>query len=116
MTYDPENKAIFNPHNKPLEELPTIYGFNNGGNPGLYFGCLIAEDGEPMGSHGCSSEGFMYGDLGIRPGSRPDRHEGFKEHYPDGYKMDFVSYKDVNNHEGLQAAFALNRELYSNDD
>lgn len=103
--------AVYNPHNKPLEELPVIYGFNNGGSSGWYHGQLIAQDGTPLGSHICSEEGFMYGDLGIREGSRPDRHEGFQKHYPDGYRMDFVSYENVNAHEGLQAAFKANAPL-----
>ena len=49
----------------------------------------------------------MLGDLGIYDGSRPDRHETFRQHYPEGYRMDFVSYGDVDGHAGLQAAFAL---------
>jgi hypothetical protein len=34
--YEHEGKgwAVFNPHDKPLDELPVIYGFNNGGSPG----------------------------------------------------------------------------------
>lgn len=96
--------AIFNPHNKPVEELPTIYGFNNGGSYGFMDACLIAEDGTPLGGHICSSEGFMYGDLGILSGYRSDRHETFRAHYPDGYRMDFVPYDDVKEHAGLNAA------------
>lgn len=103
------NAAIFNPKDKSVEELPFIYGFNNGGGGGLYHGVLIAQDGTCLGGHGCSHEGYMLGDLGILEGSRPDRHESFREHYPDGYRMAFVGYKDVNAHEGLQAAFKLNQ-------
>lgn len=97
---------VYNPHNKPIEELPFIYGFNNGGQPGWYHGCLVAADGTPLGGHICSSEGFMYGDLGILEGTRPDRHEGFKKHYPDGYRMDFVT--DLDNHAGFKEACRLN--------
>jgi len=64
---------IFNPHNKPLEELPTIYGFNNGGGREWLHAQLIDERGYLMGSHICSSEGFMPGDLGILKGTRKDR-------------------------------------------
>lgn len=46
----------------------------------------------------------MPGDLGIIEGARPDRHETFREHYPDGYRMEFVSYGDVLSHAGLSAA------------
>ena len=101
--------AIFNPHNKPLAELPVIYGFNNGGSPGLYWGELLAEDGTSLGGHACSNEGFMYGDLGILEGSRPDRHEHFRLHYPDGYRMEFISYAQIMTHPGLDAACKRNQ-------
>ncbi|MFW6221975.1 MAG: hypothetical protein ACOC3T_00030 [Bacteroidota bacterium] len=109
-------KAIYNPHNKPIEELPTIYGFNNGGNSFFQHGCIIAEDGTAMGGHACSSEVYMLGDLGIMEGSRPDRHERFREHYPNGYKMEFVSAKDVLSHKGLMAACEKNNLKIEEDD
>lgn len=102
--------AVFNPHNKPVEELPVIYGFNNGGTAGFMDAVLVAEDGTPMGSHLCSSEGFMYYDLGIIEGHRPDRHVTFQKHYPDGYRMDFVPYKQVKKHTGIQTAFKKLKE------
>lgn len=83
--------AVFNPDSKPIADLPTIYGFNNGGSNGWYSAVLISEDGTWMGSHVCSHEGYMRHDLGILEGTRPDRHAGFQKHYPDGYKMEFVS-------------------------
>lgn len=97
--------AVYNPHNKPVSELPVIYGFNNGGSPGWMSACLLAEDGSAMGGHICSSEGFMYGDLGILEGRREDRHEEFRKHYPDGYRMDFVPGDEVKTHAGLDAAY-----------
>jgi len=106
--------AVFNPHNKLVSELPVIYGFNNGGGNGDYFGQLIAEDGNPLGGHICSSEGYMYGDLGILEGTREDRHEGFRLHYPDGYRMDFVGADEVKTHPGLNAACERNREMTKN--
>ena len=99
--------AAFNPHNKPLAELPVIFGFNNGGSPGWYSAVLIAEDGEGLGGHCCSSEAYMPHDLGILEGSRPDRHEGFREHYPDGYRMEFVHHTDPR----IIVAFERNAEL-----
>lgn len=99
--------AVFNPNNKPLEELPVIYGFNNGGGDYFFHGVLMAQDGTELGGHACSHEGYMRSDLGILEGSRPDRHADFEKHYPDGYRMDFVSYDDVKGHEGLQAGFKL---------
>jgi len=97
--------AFFNPHNRPLEELPIIYGFNNGGPPEFYRACLLAEDGAGLGDHICSHEAYMTADLGVLEGSRPDRHETFREHYPDGYRMDFIPAPDVKTHPGLEAAY-----------
>lgn len=97
--------AIFNPHNKPVDELPFIYGFNNGGSHQMLMAQLLAADGTAMGSHCCSHECYMRGDLGIEEGHRADRHEYFQKHYPDGYRMAFVKWE----HEGLQAAYRLNQ-------
>ena len=101
--------ASFNPHGKPIEELPVIYGFNNGGSTGWMSGVLIAEDGTGLGGHICSHEGYMPHDLGIIDGSRPDRHEHFQQHYPDGYRMDFVGYADVTSNSGLMDAIGRNQ-------
>lgn len=103
--------AIFNPHEKPVEELPVIYGFNNGGSPGWYNAMLMADDGTNLGGHLCSHPAYIPHDLGILEGSRPDRHETFREHYPDGYRMEFVpgGADAVRGHEGLMAAYALNQ-------
>jgi len=93
--------AVHNPHGKPIDELPVIYGWNNGGSYGLMAARLIAQDGTTLGGHACSSEAYMPADLGILEGTRPDRHEGFRQHYPDGYRMEFVGYEQARNHAGL---------------
>lgn len=100
--------AIFNPHSKAVTELPVIYGFNNGGSPGWMSAVLIAEDGTGLGGHCCSSEAYMPADLGVLEGTRPDRHEGFRAHYPDGYRMEFVGYEEFPAHAGLKAACERN--------
>ena len=102
--------AIFNPNGKPVEELPVIYGFNNGGSPGWYSAVLLAEDGTALGGHVCSDECYMEHDLGILEGTRPDRHETFQKHYPDGYRMEFVGADAVRNHAGLNIAYELNQQ------
>src|SRR5690242_415848 len=102
--------AIFNPHNRPIEELPPIYGFNNGGSPGWYIAVAIAEDGHVLGAHVCSHERYMRHDLGILEGSRPDRHKDhYQPHYPDGYRMTWVSSDEVMTHAGLNAACERNK-------
>ena len=102
--------AVFNPNSEDIDKLPTIYGFNNGGQGDWWNGQLFAEDGTALGQHVCSHECYMLHDLGILEGTRPDRHEGFKEHYPNGYKMTFVSLQNVKKHEGIQKAYKLNQE------
>lgn len=104
--------AVFNPLNRPVEELPVIYGFNNGGSRGFLDAVAIAEDGHGLGSHICSHEAFMLGDLGIRVGTRSDRHEkDYQVHYPEGYRMDWVPSSEIETHEGLKKAFELNSLL-----
>ena len=106
--------AIFNPHNKPIAELPVIYGFNNGGSPGWMSAVLLAEDGTGLGGHTCSSEAYMPHDLGVLEGARPDRHETFRQHYPDGYRMEFIGSDQVMTHPGLDAAVKRNQERAKN--
>lgn len=103
------NWAVFNPHSKPLEDLPVIYGFNNGGSPGWYNAVLLAEDGTGLGGHLCSHEGYMEGNLGILEGTRPDRHEGFRTHYPEGYRMEFIASEHLEGHEAFNKACELNK-------
>lgn len=83
---------------------PKIYCFSNvvGGGDGEAI--AISEDGVVLGSHWCSHECFVSEDLGVEEGSRPDRHETYAKHYPDGYEMEFVPSKEVKKHEGLQMA------------
>lgn len=102
--------AIHNPHDKPVGELPAIYGFNNGGQTNFLHAQLLAEDGTMLGSHCCSAECYMPFDLGVLDGSSPSRHETFRKHYPDGYRMEFVGYADVGSHPGIQAAAKIARE------
>lgn len=104
--------AIYNPHNKPLEELPFIYGFNNGGSPGWYHATAISADGHYLGGHICSHEDYMLHDLGILEGTRPDRHkDSYQVHYPNGYIMRFIPSSQIATDEGLQSAFELNKQL-----
>ena len=115
MKWGDKGYAAYNPNGRPVEELPTIYGFNNGGSPGWYNGALLAEDGAALGGHVCSHEGYMRHDLGIIAGSRPDRHETFRAHYPDGYRMDFVPGEEVDGHAGLDAAYQKHLAIISKE-
>ena len=105
--------AIFNPHNRPVESLPVIYGFNNGGSLGWgYSAVAIAEDGHCLGDHYCSREAYMLHDLGILEGTRQDRHTNdYQKHYPDGYRMAWVPTEEIETFEPLKIAFELNSKL-----
>lgn len=106
----PANNSIYNPKNLPVEELPTIYGFNNGGPPDWLEGVVLAEDGTYLGSHICSNESYMPLDLGVLEDTRPDLHETFRVHYPEGYRMEFVPGSEVKSHPELCAAFTKNQQ------
>ena len=96
--------STYNPHGVSIDDLPVIYGFNNGGRSGWLEAVLLSQDGAQLGAHICSDEGYMPADLGVLEGTRPDRHETFREHYPDGYRMEFVPYEDIKTHAGFQEA------------
>lgn len=103
--------AVFNPNGKPLAELPVIYGFNNGGEPGWYEAVAIAEDGTVLGGHTCSHESYIPADLGVLEGTRPDQHaEQYSKHYPNGYRMVFVPSGEIKGHAALNDAFRRNGE------
>lgn len=108
--------AVFNPHNKPLDELPRIYGFNNGSHGYFLSAVALSADGVVLGGHGCSSEAYIPHDLGILEGTRPDRHEkSYQVHYPDGYVMEFVPGDKIANHTGLRKAIHLAEKRISKD-
>ncbi len=92
------------------EAKPKIFIFSNvkGGGDGVCY--AMAEDGTVLGSHWCSCEAWAWNDLGGREGSRPDRHEHYRKHYPQGYEMEFVPHGDVSTHPGLVRAFELNQK------
>ena len=75
QAHEHRKNAVYNPHDKPLDSLPVIWGFNNGGPAGLLHAVAIADDGTVLGGHGCSAEGYMPADLGILEGTRSDRHD-----------------------------------------
>ena len=70
----------------------------------------MAEDGTVLGEHWCSHENFAPGDLGVTPDRRPDRHVTYREHYPNGYEMEFIPAANLAAHEAFQAAFKKNHE------
>jgi hypothetical protein len=66
----------YNPNDLPLDELPFITCFNNGGRTGWLQAVAIADSGHVLGTHICSDESFMQHDLqmlGVM-GSRHTKH------------------------------------------
>mgnify|MGYP000849710008 FL=1 len=95
-----------------MRALPKIFCFNNGGSIGFMSAIAIAEDGNVLGSHLCSSEDWMPIDLGVVEGTRKDRHENqYSKHYPDGYEMEWVPSSACRSHEALTKAFDANAAL-----
>jgi len=85
--------------------MPKVYLVVIGRSGNDVIGCALAEDGEPLGSHLSSSEGWLKADL-----ESEHHQEAYKEHYPNGYEMEFVS--KPKEHEGYQKALKLNHEKY----
>jgi len=108
--YEGNRWAYYAPNNEvDVMDLPAIYAFSGmrGGGDGIAY--AMAADGTVLGSHWCSHEGYVLGDLGVHAGTRADRHKTFLEHYPNGYRMEFVRASDINGHAALQEAFRLNK-------
>ena len=95
--------------------MNKIYCFSNtvGGGDGIAY--ALGDDGTVLGSHLCGNEFYVPYDLGALQGSRPDRHEAYKEHFPEGYEMEFVKASRVKSHGGLQKAYRLNQQLAKNE-
>jgi hypothetical protein len=103
--------VVYNPNEQPLEELPEIMCFSAMANGGDGIAYALAEDGAGLGSHWCSHEGYVSHDLAVLEGCHISRHETYKEHYPNGYRMRFILSKDVKSDEKLQKAFYRNERI-----
>lgn len=102
--------VAYNPKDLPVDQLPCIYCFANGGQVNLLNAIALAQDGSILGSHACSHEDYIPSDLGVLEGCRNDRHKNsYMKHYPDGYKMIFVPYSMIERTKGLVEAIRNNR-------
>ena len=109
--FEHSKNVILNPHDKPVDELPVIMGFNKGGAGGFLSAVLITEDGHCVGGHCCSSESYMPHDLGIIEGGF--EKEGCNKHYPDGFRMEWVPTDDIKDHVKLNKAFDLSNTRHA---
>ena len=95
--------------------MNKIYCFSSIVRGGDGMAYAMGDDGVVLGSHWCSSEYYIPHDLGVTEGSRPDRHEEYKKHFPNGYEMEFIHSSDIKTHQGLTKAFELNQLLAEAD-
>ena len=94
---------------------PKIFCFLNTVRAGEGVAYAMAEDGTVLATHLCSSERFVSHDLGVIDGCSPTKHIVYRQHYPDGYDMEFVLTKDVLSHPGLSLAYERNQKLGKNN-
>lgn len=88
--------------------MKKIYVFLNGKSSlGEYY-CAIAEDGEVVAGHVCSSVLFMDHDMGFTSNWQHDKYDA---HFGKGnWELEFVD--NIATHAGYQAALAANRRIY----
>lgn len=70
----------------------------------------MAEDGCVLSGHLSSSVEWARHDMGITSNWK---HDKYQAHYPNGYEVEWV--ESPLEHEGLQAAYALNQALASSE-
>lgn len=104
-------KRVVNPHNVAEDTLPHIWVFANGWMAGPVAQAL-SDDGYGLGSHACSDEAYFPWDMGVAEGARPDRHEAYLKHYPQGYILEIVPTEDIKKHKGLQKALKAAAAVY----
>jgi hypothetical protein len=103
---------VYNPNNKPVEELPSIFAYSIPSGFGRdVFVYALAEDGEGLGNHMSSHDSWGKLDIGFAGDTRPDRHKTYQAHYPDGYKMEWTTIDD----DRLKTAIKINHEKYPQD-
>jgi hypothetical protein len=82
-------------------------GAVNGSTPGGdVYAQALAEDGSGLGSHLSSNVDFAKHDIGL---TSDWHHDTYREHYPDGYELEWIDEQDLESHDGWQKAFALNQ-------
>lgn len=92
---------------------PKIYVFVNSGQ-GTDWQCALAmaEDGEVLAGHVCSSRGWVRSDMGLDGSSSiaAAKLAAYARHYPDGYELIDVPDEEVATHPGLSEAYRRNQE------
>ena len=85
----------------------TIYCFVVMDYGEYLYSIALSEDGYMLTSHISTNRSFAMTDMGWN--NNNDKHQQYKEHYPDGYNVAWVD--DPEDHRGVQEAIRLNKEL-----
>jgi len=89
----------------------SSYGMIKGAEPtGDVIGYALAEDGVGIASHYSSGENWSKHDMGI---TSDWKHAYYEKHYPNGYELEWIDFKDLDNHEGYLKAMELNAQQKS---
>ena len=72
---------------------------------GDVIGYALADDGHALASHLSSNVGFSQHDMGL---TSDWKHDKYKEHFPDGFELEWIDESDLEHHEGFKKAFELN--------
>jgi hypothetical protein len=88
--------------------MGTGSGAVQGSTPGGdVLGYALAEDGKCLARHLSSSVSFSKHDMGL---TSDWKHEHYKEHYPDGFELEWIDEDKLDGHEGFKAAYQKNQE------
>lgn len=72
---------------------------------GDVMGYALAEDGVCLASHLSSDKYFSMHDMGLHSDWK---HDKYREHYPDGFELEWVEESNLDSHKGWKEAFRLN--------
>lgn len=115
-----DRSAMQDPNQNPQQHpKPTIYCFIQGEPwPGDVSVVALAESGALLASHVSSSAEWARNDIGAPPEGAEltpighSKHRVYGEHYPKGYRVEWVERDAVESHPGVQAAYDANRKLH----
>lgn len=95
---------------KPKIFLSYDPATNWGPNDVIVF--ALAEDGTGLGSHLSSNEVWAKHDIGL---TSDWHHDAYREHYPDGYELEWIPPEMLGGHEGFQKAMQFNCARYGKE-
>jgi hypothetical protein len=90
--------------------MATVYLFSNAIGRSECCGFALADDGVMLATEWCSCDDYVRRDLGGYEYTRADLREKYAAHFPQGYQIVYVPWRNVIHHAGLQAAIALHRK------